>query len=75
MLPGSVSCYHFSSIALTWMLAKADCEAKGAMLFCPETEAELTVVRSFLRNTSELSLFLRCFFASYYIIKRGMWAT
>ena len=40
------------------MQARADCEAKGAMLLCPETEAELTVVRNFLK-TSEFSLILR----------------
>ena len=56
MLPGSSSCYHLSSNILTWAQAKADCEAKGAMLFCPETESELTAVRNFL-NTSEYSLF------------------
>ena len=56
MLPGSGSCYHLSSIKLTWMPAKADCRAKGAMLFCPETESELTVVRNFLK-TSEYPLF------------------
>ena len=56
MLPGSGSCYHLSSIKRTWMQAKADCEARGAMLFCPETEEEFTVVRNFLK-TRELSLF------------------
>ena len=55
MLPGSGSCYHLSSIKLTWTQAKADCEAKGAMLFCPETVSELTVVRNFLK-TSRYSL-------------------
>ena len=55
-LPGSGSCYHLSSIQLPFNQAKADCEAKGAMLFCPETEAELTIVRNFLK-TSEYSLF------------------
>ena len=51
MLPGSGSCYHLSSIKLPWMQAKADCEAKGVMLFCPETESELTVVRNFLKTS------------------------
>ena len=55
-LPGSGSCYHLSSILRTWGQAKVDCEAKGAMLFCPETELELTVVRNFLK-TSEYPLF------------------
>ena len=51
---------------LNWTLAKADCEAKGAMLFCPETEEELTVVRNHLRK-GEHSLFLRffCHFTLY----------
>ena len=65
MLPGSGSRYYLSSIKRTWMEAKADCEAKGAMLICPETEAELTVVRGFLK-TSKLSVLLRfCFFIHY----------
>ena len=61
MLPGSGSCYFLSSIERTWMQAKADCEAKAAMLFCPETEAELTVVANFLK-TSEFFLFFKIFF-------------
>ena len=56
MLPGSGSCYNYISILRNFAQAKTDCEARGAMLFCPETEAELTVMRSFLQ-TSELSLF------------------
>ena len=70
MLPGSGSCYNFSSIALTWAQAKADCEAKGAMLFCPETESELTVVRNFVK-TSECSLFQILFF--YFMLHAQTW--
>ena len=69
MLPGSGSCYHLSSVKRHWMQAKADCEARGAMLFCPETEEEFTVVRTFLK-TSELSLFIEDFFIPWCMLER-----
>ena len=71
MLAGSGSCYHLSSIKLNWTQAKANCEARGAMLFCPETEEELTVAGNFLK-TSELSLFLRFFYILNCMLKRGV---
>ena len=50
-LSGNGSCYHLSSSMKNYDQAMADCQSKGANLTCPETVAELTDIRNFLRTS------------------------
>ena len=51
-ISGSSSCYYASyPIQLNYADAKADCEARGAMLACPRNKDQLTALYNYLRSS------------------------